>query len=122
MFLNEALLCFTLFVGTVTPTAYQSVPAQTDSSPHFTATGERTNVHGCAVSRDLLRKNGGPLDYGDLIYLEGVGFKFVNDTMNARHRNRVDVWVESQSGESQFYKKWKGKSIRVWKVSPYVKQ
>lgn len=90
-----------IFIGNITLTSYRSVPEQTDDSPFFTSTGERVSVRGCAVSRDLLKKNGGSLDYGDLIYIEGVGFRFVNDCMAARHKRSVDIWVSTYKDEKK---------------------
>lgn len=93
------LILATVLIGQMTITSYRSVPSQTDSSPYYTSIGERVSPHGVAVSRDLLKRWGGPLDYGDLIYVEGIGFKVVNDCMAARHKNSVDIWVESYPEE-----------------------
>jgi 3D (Asp-Asp-Asp) domain-containing protein len=54
------------------------------------------------VSQDLLKRNGGPLDYGDLLYVEGLGFRFVNDVMNQRHKRRLDIWVLTAKQEKEF--------------------
>jgi 3D (Asp-Asp-Asp) domain-containing protein len=91
-----------VLLGNLSLTSYRSVPEQTDDSPFHTAIGERVTVRGCAVSRDLLKRWGGPLDYGDLIYIEGVGFRFVNDCMAARHKQAVDIWVEKYEDEKAF--------------------
>ncbi len=114
----DTLLLMTMFIGTLQVTSYRSVPNQTDASPHLTATGERTNVHGIAVSQDLLKKNGGPLNYGDLVFVEGVGFKHVNDCMNERHKQRADVWVASLEDEQAFHKRYKNKKLRMWVIYP----
>ena len=48
-----------------------------------------------AVSRDLLSRWGGPLEYGDWIVIEGAGKNSgvyqVRDTMNPKWTRRVDV-------------------------------
>jgi len=88
-----------VFIGTMTVTSYRSIPNQTDNSPWHTSTGERVTIRGCAVSRDLLKANGGPLEYGDLIYVEGFGYRFVNDTMNKRMKQHIDLWVPTYSEE-----------------------
>lgn len=112
-----------MFVGTLYPTAYRSVPHQTKPTGyHWTASGERVNVHGCAVSQDLLRRNGGPLVFGDLLYIHGVGFKFVNDVMHARHKGRVDIWVATHRDERAFDKTFSGKYVRVWLIRPVFKK
>ena len=108
------LLLSALLIGNMTITSYRSIPSQTDSSPWITSIGERVHPHGVAVSRDLLAKNGGPLNYGDLVYIEGFGFKVVNDCMHKRHKQSVDMWVAT-------YKEEKAISVRqgrVWRVRP----
>ena len=105
------------FLGEVKATAYRSVPAQTKPKGYYwTANGERCNVHGCAVSRDFLKKNGGPLDFGDLILIDKIGFKFVNDTMNARHRRRIDIWVNSYVDEKKFDKEFRHDNLKIWLI------
>lgn len=90
--MKELMMVVTL-VGNLTVTSYRSVPEQTDDSPFFTSIGERVNNSGVAVSQDLLKA--GVIKYGDILYVEGYGFKVVNDTMNARHKNHIDLWVDS---------------------------
>lgn len=86
---------------TVSLTSYNSLPEQTDSTPNITSTGTRTRPGVLAVSRELRylyhkkvriesvtgRNCGVPANYfaGRIFYVE--------DTMNARFRNKVDVWV-----------------------------
>ena len=47
------------------------------------------------VSRNLLKRHGGFLEYGDFIVLKGTGQKDgvyqVKDTMNKRFVNRIDI-------------------------------
>ena len=86
-------------MGTVT--MYQPVRYQTDSTPNILADGTRikteqaSNYKFIAVSRNLLKRWGGWLDYGDFILLLGTGHKDgvyqVKDTMNPRFVNRVDI-------------------------------
>lgn len=110
----NALLLVVVFIGNMTLTSYRSVPEQTDDSPFFTSIGERVNNHGVAVSQDLLAS--GVVRYGDLLYIEGQGFKVVNDTMNRRIKNSIDVWLETREQESAFQKKWKSGKVKVWLV------
>lgn len=112
------LLLAAVIIGTSQVTSYRSVVEQTDSSPFFTSIGERVNAGGVAVSQDLLKKNGGPLDYGDYIYIEYIGIKRVNDCMNIRHKNSFDVWVATHEEEKAFDKKMRGKSPRIWLIKP----
>ena len=85
----------------VTVTMYQPVSYQNDSTPNILADGTRikteqaSNYKFIAVSRNLLKRWGGWLDYGDFILLLGTGHKDgvyqVKDTMNPRFVNRVDI-------------------------------
>lgn len=111
------LILIAILVGKLTITSYRSVPEQTDDSPFITSTGEHVNPHGVAVSQDLLTKNGGPIDYGDLLYIEGYGFKVVNDTMNIKIKNHLDIWVETKAEE----KKVGVKKRKAWIVRANIK-
>ena len=85
----------------VTVTMYHPVPYQTDSTPNILADGTRIRVHKAsdyrfiAVSRNLLKRWGGYLDYGDFILLKGTdgkdGVYQVKDTMNPKWINRIDI-------------------------------
>ena len=86
----------------VTVTMYEPVPYQTDSTPNILADGTRIRVHKAseyrfiAVSRNLLKRHGGFLDYGDFVLLKGTnqkkdGVYQVRDTMNKRFVNRIDI-------------------------------
>ena len=85
----------------VTVTMYQPLRYQTDSTPNILADGTRikteqaSNYKFIAVSRNLLKRWGGWLEYGDFILLKGTthkdGVYQVKDTMNPRFVNRVDI-------------------------------
>ena len=85
----------------VTVTMYQPVRRQTDSTPNILADGTRirtkeaSNYKFIAVSRNLLKRWGGFLDYGDFVLLKGTDHKDgvyqVRDTMNPKWINRVDI-------------------------------
>ena len=89
-------------IFTVEMTAYNSVPAQTDSTPNVTASGAKAAPGTVAVSRDLLER----FPYGSEIAVLSVsgpgcgGYVpetplTVADTMNARIRHHLDVWLET---------------------------
>ena len=120
-----------VLLGTMTLTAYRSVPNQTDDTPYVTSTGESVDAQGVAVSQDLLcpRAFGATkthkreacyfpdrIHYGDWIYVEGFGPKIVNDTMHTRHAQHVDVWVKTYAQEKAFGLR-RG---RVWKMNQLV--
>ncbi len=124
------MLNLVVLIGTMTVTSYVSVPQQTDSSPFRTSTGERVSVHGVAISRDRLcgacRKlhkrcarpdNPTKLHYGDLLYVEDVGYRFINDVMGKysstregkriikhKQNNWLDIWVDGKAEERIFHK------------------
>ena len=85
----------------VTVTMYEPVSYQTDSTPNILADGTRirtqeaSNYKFIAVSRNLLKRWGGWLDYGDFVLLKGTkdkdGVYQVRDAMNARFVNRIDI-------------------------------
>jgi 3D (Asp-Asp-Asp) domain-containing protein len=85
----------------VTVTMYQPVRYQTDSTPNILADGTRirtqdaSNYKFIAVSRNLLKRWGGWLDFGDFILLKGTDLKDgvyqVRDVMNKRFVNRIDI-------------------------------
>ena len=85
----------------VTVTMYQPVQRQTDSTPNILADGTRirtedaSNYKFIAVSRNLLKRWGGWLDYGDFVLLRNTdgkdGVYQVRDTMNKRFVNRIDI-------------------------------
>ena len=89
-------------------TMYQPVYPQTDKPPDITADGTRIRIHKAseykfvALSRNLLKRWGGPFDYGDFILLKGAGHKDgvyqVRDTMNPKWVNVVDI-LESKGVE-----------------------
>lgn len=112
-----SLIIKTLFIGILTVTSYRSVPNQTDSSPYITSNGERVHKYGCAISRDLHKRWGGPLDYGDFIYVDGYGLRVVNDLMAARHKNAIDLWV----GTFEEEKAVGVKHLNVWIIQSSLK-
>ena len=93
-------------------TMYQPVYPQTDSSPNITADGTRIRISKAseykfvALSRNLLKRWGGPFDYGDFILLKGAedkdGVYQVRDTMNSKWVNVVDI-LESKHVEPYKY-------------------
>lgn len=110
-----SFLMIALFLGNFTVTSYRAIPAQTRPQGYeWTASGERINVHGVAVSQDMLRRNGGQLEFGDMVFIEGIGLKFVNDVMHSRHKKQFDVLVQTYHDEKVFDEKHRGKKIRVW--------
>jgi 3D (Asp-Asp-Asp) domain-containing protein len=100
-----------VFIATATLTAYQPVAKQTDDSPTWTSEGDRTTKHGVAVSQDMLRD--GRVHYGDIILIEGYGMRVVNDCMNKRHKNRIDILVFTHREEQRIGTR---PNVKVWRI------
>ena len=84
----------------VKATMYHPVEAQCDNSPLITADGSKIDPYKVsewnwiAVSQHMLTRNGGPLNYGDTIYVLGTehkdGVYVIKDCMNKRKTNQID--------------------------------
>ena len=104
-------------------TMYQPTRYQTDSDPDVTADGTRIRIHKAseykfvALSRNLLKRWGGPFDYGDFVLLKNAGHKDgvyqVRDTMNPKWVNVVDIL------ESKDVRPYKFTNAHIFKL-PWV--
>lgn len=86
-------------VATVTASAYNSVPWQTDSTPFTTASG--TTVRHGVIAANFLPIGTMitiPDVYGDQIFI-------VEDRMNPRYRNNIDIWMEDIGDARKFGRK-----------------
>ncbi len=109
----------------VTVTMYQPVRYQTDSTPNILADGTRIRTQQAskykfiAVSRNLLKRWGGWLDFGDFVLLKGTDHKDgvyqVRDVMNKRFVNRIDIL------ESTDVKPYKYEKAEIMKTDLLVK-
>ena len=106
---------------TVTATVYHSDPRQCDADYTITADGSEIDTTNpskhrwIAVSRDMLIRHGGMLDFGDTIMIEGTnshldGVHTVRDVMNKRYRKCIDFLVS----KNDIYGKWEG--VKVAKI------
>ncbi len=80
----------------VAATAYNSEVAQTDDTPFITASG--THVRHGVIAANFLRigtKVKIPDYFGDQIFI-------VEDRMNARYTNRIDIWMADRSDAIEF--------------------
>jgi 3D (Asp-Asp-Asp) domain-containing protein len=81
-------------------TAYNSEVGQTDNSPCITANGFNVCEHGVedTIAANFLKmgtKVKIPELYGDRVFT-------VRDRMNARHANRVDIWMKDRTSAIKF--------------------
>ena len=84
----------------VKATMYHPVEEQCDDTPLITADGSKidpykvSNWNWIAVSQHMLTRNGGPLNYGDTVYIFGTkhkdGMYVIKDCMNKRKTNQID--------------------------------
>ncbi len=96
---------------TVTLTAYNAVPAQTDNDPLVTASGAYSNPEVVAARSGNLADE---LPFGTIIEIVGptadpqntcgysvvapiIGYRVIADTMNARYTDRIDVLFSTKS-------------------------
>jgi len=104
-------------------TMYQPVYPQTDNTPNITADGTRIRISKAsdykfvALSRNLLKRWGGPFDYGDFILIKGTtdghkdGVYNVRDTMNPKYVNYVDIL------ESKHVQPYKYTDVHLYKMN-----
>ena len=102
-------------------TMYQPTYYQTDQTPNITADGTKIRISKAsqykfvALSRNLLKRWGGPFDYGDFVLLKGAegkdGVYQVRDTMNAKWVNVVDIL------ESTHVEPYKFTGAHIFKLS-----
>ena len=99
-----------VLLGFLTVTSYRPLANQTDSSPTWTSIGDRTTKFGVAVSQDMLKD--GRVKYGDVLLVEGYGYRVVNDCMAVRHKNRIDLLVFTHAEE----KRVGTRQLKVWRI------
>ena len=82
----------------VMATGYSSTVMETDDTPFITAANTPTREGILALSRYLFREYtpGAPFSFGARVRIPGVGEFIVEDSMNERWSNRVDVWFPSR--------------------------
>jgi len=88
----------------VLASGYSSTIAETDSTPFVTAANTSSRPGVLAVSQNLLREYtpGAPFAFGDRVKIYGVGDFVVEDCMNPRWTNRVDIWFASRDEAIRF--------------------
>ena len=119
--LHSELKEFYKFGVEVDVTMYQPTLYQTDDTPDITADGTRIRISKAseykfvALSRNLLKRWGGPFDYGDFIYIKGTkdkdGVYQVRDTMNSKWVNIVDIL------ESTHVRPYKYENVHIYKMN-----
>ena len=121
--LRSELTEFYKYGVVVDVTMYRPNVRETDSTPNITADGTRIRISKAsdyryvALSRNLLKRWGGPFDYGDYILIKGTpnrhkdGVYNVRDTMNPKYVNYVDIL------ESTNVKPYKYENVQMYKMN-----
>jgi 3D (Asp-Asp-Asp) domain-containing protein len=93
------------------PVSWQTKPECVNRDKCRTSINENVSELGVAVSQDLLAS--GQVHYRDVLFIDGVGYRIVNDCLNARIHNSVDVFVYTRAEEKAFGIR----HLNVWVVS-----
>lgn len=119
--LSERLSVFYQHGIKVDVTMYQPDKTQCDDTPNITADGTKIRIKSAsnykyvALSRNLLKRWGGPFDYGDFILIKGTngkdGVYNVRDTMNPKWVNVVDIL------ESHTVKPYKFENVDIFRLN-----
>lgn len=89
-------------VRTVTVTAYNPTTDQCDADPLIAASMRKVRSGTIAVSRDLFDQG---WVFGRKVRIEGVGIFEINDLMNKRFNQRIDIFMWDEGQARQFGKK-----------------
>ncbi len=121
--LRSELTEFYKYGVVVDVTMYRPNVRETDNTPNITADGTRIRISKAsdykyvALSRNLLKRWGGPFDYGDFILIKGTtdghkdGVYNVRDTMNPKYVNYVDIL------ESKHVQPYKYTDVHLYKMN-----
>lgn len=97
-------------VMTVTASAYNSLPEQTNAQPGIAAWGDRLRpgMKAIAVSRDLLKAG---LKYGTTVRIEGLQGRYrVLDKMHPRWTRKIDIYMGEDRDAAL---KWGVRKVRI---------
>lgn len=105
-----------ILLGILTVTSYRPIPEQTkpECRGRFhctTAIDDGITRFGVAVSQDLLKS--GEVHYGDVLWVDGYGYRVINDCMGPKARRAIDLMVFTRDEE-------KAVGVRHQKVSVVV--
>ncbi|WP_285906746.1 3D domain-containing protein [Pseudodesulfovibrio pelocollis] len=89
-------------VRTVTVTAYNPTVEQCDDDPLIAASMRKVRAGTIAVSRDLFDQG---WVFGRKVRIEGLGIFEINDLMNKRFTQRIDIFMWDEGEARQFGKR-----------------
>lgn len=97
----------------ITITSYNNEESQTDDTPHIMASNRMVYEGAIAISRDIKDKY--KLKWGDFVLINSDRLYVIEDLMNERYKNQVDIF--------DFNKEWsktinfKNQKIKIYKVN-----
>lgn len=105
-----------ILLGILTVTSYRPIPGQTkpECRGRFNCTtsiDDGITKFGVAVSQDLLRS--GEVHYGDVLWVDGYGYRVVNDCMGDKARRAIDLMVFTRGEEKAIGVRYKKVSVMV---------
>jgi len=86
----------------LTITAYTPTKRETDSDPLITASMTKVKLGTVAVSRDLFDDG---WVFGRKVYIDTIGILTINDLMNSRYSERIDIFMWKEKNAKEFGKK-----------------
>ena len=89
-------------VRDVVVTAYNPTTDQCDEDPLIAASMRKVRAGTIAVSRDLFNQG---WVFGRKVRIEGIGIFEINDLMNKRFNQRIDIFMWDEGQARQFGKK-----------------
>ena len=95
----------------ITITSYNNIAEQTDDTPHIMASNRIVYEGAVAISRDLKSKY--DLKYGDILE-HNNRFFVIEDLMNERYKNRVDIFSFDKEYSKNIH--FKNQNIKIYKL------
>jgi len=80
-------------------TAYTPSKKECDNDPTITASMKKVRLGTIAVSRDLFKDG---WIFGLKVYIYGIGIFEINDLMNKKHKNRIDIFMWKKERAKKF--------------------
>ena len=110
-----------VLLGVLQITSYRPIPAQTkpecvNRHQCETSIGDGITMYGIAASQDMLKS--GEVHYGDIVLVDGYGYRVINDCLGPRAHRAFDLLVFTRAQE----KAVGVRHLKVWLVSQPTKE
>jgi 3D (Asp-Asp-Asp) domain-containing protein len=93
----KLVLLGVLQITSYRPVSWQTKPECTSRNHCRTSIGDNVTQFGIAASQDLLKS--GEVKYGDIVLVEGYGYRVINDCMGPRATRSFDLLVFTKNQE-----------------------